>query len=73
MQQQPKRRWSNGWYGLALMLALLVFGLRGLDSKIDGRHQNRFDLVGVCEVGTESNPGLKKNRPRWGGLYQQAG
>lgn len=35
MQQQPKRRWSNGWYGLALMLALLVFGLGGLDRKVD--------------------------------------
>ena len=38
MQQQPKIsrnpkvRWSNGWYGLALALALLVFGLRGLAS-----------------------------------------
>ena len=37
MQQQPKRRWSNGWYGFALMLALLVFGLGGLDSKKDSR------------------------------------
>jgi hypothetical protein len=32
MQQQPESRWSNGWYALALMLAVFVFGLRGLGS-----------------------------------------
>jgi len=26
-----KRRWSNRWYFTVLLLALLVFGLRGLD------------------------------------------
>ena len=43
MQEQPKRRWSNGWYGFALMLALLVFGLGGLDSKVNSRLHHRPD------------------------------
>ena len=33
----------------------------------------RISVVGVCEAGRELNPGLNENRPRWGGLYQEAG
>ena len=34
MSQFPKIRWSNDWYALVLMLAVLVFGLRSLDNQV---------------------------------------